>query len=108
MAGMPRRHPPRQAPELLSGLFPQEGKGYRWVQVESCRPLRGVCCSIGMTRPELDINLNQGYPSPVQECREEESRMPTELWASGKCRCGVYLPTGVSLPSGPYKRGPRD
>jgi hypothetical protein len=61
-------------------LCPQEGKGRQGYpsQVESRRPLRGVCRRLGETRPELDIDLNPSRPEasqlvdgsgPVRICR---------------------------------------
>jgi hypothetical protein len=73
-----------------------------------CHESTTACVAVsGMPRPELDIDLNQGYPSPGRTLGEGEP-VPTRPWAGGKYRCGVYLPTGVSLPSGPEKTGPRD
>jgi hypothetical protein len=72
----------------------------------SCR-VQHVCRRLGMSRPKLDIDLNPGYTCPGGLASGRES-----IWwwlrADEICRLGVDIPTGESLPSGPYNTGPRD
>ncbi len=80
----------------LGDLCPQEGAGRQGYpsQVESRRPLRGVCRRLGEPRPEQDIDLNPSRPGdrlqeasrlvdgsgPVRICRRELVSQPLQFY----------------------------
>ncbi len=76
---IPRRRYPDYVPTRACPFGPESDTN------RDCRgmpadhgPCHGMCVL-------LDINLNQGYPSPVQECREDHGP------CHGMCMCHVLI-----------------
>ena len=105
VAGMCGRYSPQEGGNYLRDLGPQEQVLRQGYQVESRRPLRGVCRRLGMPRPELDIDLNAGDPS--HQGWAPGLGLRTQGWmvnGSGpmkKYRWDLCIPTVAVYPSGP-------